>query len=30
VLDRKVYARGTGTTREESIKGGSEYLHLVR
>jgi hypothetical protein len=29
VLDRKVYVRGVGTTREESIKGGSEYLHLV-
>ena len=29
VLDRKVYRRGIGTTREESIKGGHEYLHLV-
>jgi len=29
VLDRKVYKRGIGTTREASIRGGREYLHLV-
>ena len=28
VLDKKVYERGIGTTREASIKGGSEFLHL--
>src|SRR5437899_489406 len=29
VLDLKVYKRGIGTTREASLKGGHEYLHLV-
>jgi hypothetical protein len=29
VLDGKVYRRGTGQIREESIKGGREFLHLV-
>jgi len=29
VLDQKVYRRGTGTTSEDSLKGGSEHLHLV-
>jgi len=30
VLDRKVYARGTGTELEQTVKGGDEYLELVR
>jgi hypothetical protein len=30
VLDQKVYERGIGTTSEDSLKGGSEHLHLVR
>ena len=29
VLDQKVYVRGVGTTSEDSLKGGSEHLHLV-
>jgi hypothetical protein len=29
VLDEKVYERGLGTTREASLRGGREYLHLV-
>ena len=29
VLDKKVYARGTGTELEQTIKGGDEYLKLV-
>src|SRR3954453_348423 len=29
VLDEKVYARGLGTTREASLRGGHEYLHVV-
>ena len=30
VLDAKYYRRGVGTVREASIKGGREYLSLVR
>lgn len=30
VLDQKVYRRGIGTTSEDSLKGGTEHLHLVR
>jgi hypothetical protein len=29
VLDQKVYRRGTGTTSEDSLRGGAEHLHLV-
>jgi hypothetical protein len=29
VLDQKVYRRGIGTVSEDSLKGGSEHLHLV-
>jgi hypothetical protein len=29
VLDQKVYVRGIGTTSEDSLRGGSEHLHLV-
>jgi hypothetical protein len=29
VLDRKIYLRGVGTVSEDSLKGGSEHLHLV-
>ena len=29
VLDQKVYKRGVGTTSEDSLRGGSEHLHLV-
>lgn len=30
VLDQKVYERGTGTVSEDSLRGGSEHLRLVR
>jgi hypothetical protein len=30
VLDKKVYARGTGTELEQTVTGGDEYLELVR
>src|SRR4051794_9971447 len=30
VLDQKVYRRGVGTISEDSLKGGSEHLHLAR
>jgi hypothetical protein len=30
VLDQKVYKRGLGTISEDSLKGGSEHLHLAR
>jgi hypothetical protein len=30
VLDQKIYARGVGTTSEDSLRGGSEHLHLVQ
>jgi hypothetical protein len=29
VIDRKVYARGVGTTTEQTIKGGDEHLELI-
>jgi hypothetical protein len=29
VLDQKVYRRGIGTTSEDSLRGGSEHLHLT-
>ncbi len=29
VLDKKVYARGTGTALEQTVKGGDEFLRLV-
>jgi hypothetical protein len=29
VLDQKVYVRGIGTTREDSLRGGAEHLRLV-
>ena len=30
VLDQKVYTRGVGTISEDSLRGGSEHLRLVR
>jgi len=29
VIDHKVYVRGIGTVREETVKGGDERLELV-